>query len=88
MGWIGNIFIIFGLWFVGNKKRWAFILSVIGEVCWIIHSLLIQMYDLAIICVVFALLAARSWYKWGKEERPPSKPKPFRYVPNKFYERI
>ena len=67
MGWIGNIFIILGLWFVGNKKRWAFILSVIGETCWIIHSFLIQMYDLAIICIVFALLAARSWYKWGKD---------------------
>jgi len=65
MGWIGNIFIVLGLWGIGDKKRAAFIFSIIGETIWVIHSLMIGMYDLAAICVVFAALAFRSWRKWG-----------------------
>jgi nicotinamide riboside transporter PnuC len=67
MDWIGNIFIVIGLWYIGNKKRWAFLFSVVGETCWIIYSLTIGLYSLAAICVVFAFLAARSYYKWGKQ---------------------
>jgi nicotinamide riboside transporter PnuC len=66
MDWIGNVFIVIGLWFIGNKKRWAFIFSVIGESAWIIYSLTIGLYSLALICTVFAGLAVRSYWKWGK----------------------
>ena len=68
MGWVGNIFLITGLWLVGDKKRIAFVFSVIGETIWIVYSLKKEMYDLAFICVIFALLAVRSWFKWGKEQ--------------------
>lgn len=64
MGWIGNIFICIGLWFIGDKKRFAFLFSIVGESIWVAYSISIEMYDLAAICVVFALLAARSYMKW------------------------
>jgi len=67
MGWVGNVFLVLGLWLVGDKKRSAFIFSCIGETIWVFHALSRQMYDLAFICVIFALLAIRSWFKWGKE---------------------
>jgi len=66
MDWIGNVFIVVGLWHIGNKKRWAFLFSVAGEICWIVYSLTIGLYSLAVICTVFAVLAIRSYYKWGK----------------------
>jgi hypothetical protein len=66
ISWVGNVFICLGLWHIGNKKRWAFLLSILGEMAWIIYSLQTRLWSLAFICCVFATLAARSWVKWGK----------------------
>lgn len=64
LGWFGNVFIVAGLWGIGNKRRGAFIFSVIGEGAWIIKSLVAHQYDLAVICCVFFALAIRSYFKW------------------------
>lgn len=64
-GWLGNIFIVIGLWFVGDRKRSAFIFTIIGELIWAGYAMHLGMWDLAIICLVFALLALRNWFKWG-----------------------
>jgi len=68
MDWIGNLFIVLGLWGIGDKRRGAFVLSMIGEGCWIVFSLRSGLYSLALICVVFFGMAARSWWKWGRSE--------------------
>ena len=66
IGWIGNGFIIVGAWLIGDKKRYAFLFSIVGELIWIWHSLAIGMYDLAAICLVFTVLAVRNWFKWAE----------------------
>jgi len=66
-GWIGNAFIVGGLWGIGNKWRRAFLLSVVGESCWLVASWQRAQWDLFVICIVFAALAARSYAKWGQE---------------------
>lgn len=66
LGWLGNIFIVVGIWRVGNRQRNAFFFSIVGEIAWIIKSLYLGQYDLAVICGVFALLAVRSYVKWGR----------------------
>lgn len=68
VGWIGNIFIIIGLWKAGDKSRNAFIFSVIGEVIWVAYALYCNMYDLAFVCVIFGLIAVRNFLKWRKEK--------------------
>ena len=67
LGWLGNLFIVAGLWGVGNKNRGAFILSVVGESLWVANALSKTPVDwaLASICVVFGGMAVRSWVKWG-----------------------
>lgn len=67
LGWIGNFFIVSGLWGIGNKVRRAFLLSVVGESLWVANALSKTPVDwaLASICVVFAVLAVRSYVKWG-----------------------
>jgi hypothetical protein len=67
LGWVGNIFIVTGLWLIGSKNRKAFYFSVLGEALWVIKSLYADQYDLAVICCVFAVLAVRSYISWGKE---------------------
>lgn len=68
LGWIGNAFLVWGIWEIGNKRRFAHLLTVIGECAWIAKCLLStpQVWDLAVICTVFAVLAGRCWVKWGQ----------------------
>lgn len=67
LGWIGNVFIVAGLWGIGNKARSAFLLSIVGECLWIANALTkagSADWALASICAVFALMAVRSYVKW------------------------
>lgn len=67
LGWIGNIFLVWSIWEIGNKRRFAHLLTVVGEAAWIVKSLVLHQYDLAIICCLFLVLAARCWVKWGAQ---------------------
>lgn len=67
LGWIGNLFIIAGLWGVGNRSRRAFLFSVVGEACWISNATARRDWALASICVVFAVMAIRGYIKWGAQ---------------------
>jgi len=52
---------------MGNKKRSAFVASLVGESLWIVYAAHAHLWSLAFICSVFALIAARNWFKWGSE---------------------
>lgn len=65
LGWIGNIFIVVGLWKIGDKWRHAFLFSIVGEAAWIARATMVEDWALATICLIFCGLAARSWYKWA-----------------------
>ena len=65
MTWIANLLIVIGLWQIGNKRRAAFLFTFAGEAIWTIAALIGGMVDLAAICAVFTVMAARNWWKWG-----------------------
>jgi len=67
LGWIGNVFIVVGLWKIGSKVRSAFLFSIVGESLWIANAVARQDWALASICTVFNLMALRSYYMWGQE---------------------
>ena len=68
LGWIGNVFIVVGLWKIGNRVRAAFLFSIVGESAWTANALLREApdYALAFICCVFNIMAMRAWWKWGQ----------------------
>ena len=65
ISWVGNLFIIIGLWKIGNKTRTAFLYSIGGETLWTIYALGAGNYALAFICCVFNGMALRNYFKWG-----------------------
>ena len=65
LDWVGNIFLILGMWLVGDKAREAFIFAFIGEFLWVYYAWKKKEWALVFICVIFALLAARNWFIWG-----------------------
>lgn len=68
LGWIGNCFLVIGLWKIGDKWRNAFLFTIVGETAWAAKSVMVQDWALATICLVFNVMAGINWYKWGKNE--------------------
>lgn len=66
-GWIGNVFIVWGLWQVGNKVRAAFIYTMIGEAFYFVHVALRRDWAILAAVTIFFSLAARNWWKWGQD---------------------
>ena len=62
MKWLGNAFLIAGLWKLGDGWRHAYWLTILGEVCYIVVSL--NDFPLAFICGLFAVVSFRNWYIW------------------------
>jgi len=67
MTWIANIFLIIGLFLIGNKNKYSFIFTIIGESIWTIVALCTHQYDLAFICAIFTILAIRNFRRWNNE---------------------
>lgn len=67
-GWtLGASLLLFvGLCLVGQRCRWGFLLSVVGESVWVIASARRGMYDLSALCVAFAALAAFNFRQWSR----------------------
>ena len=68
MGWIGNLFIIVGLWKVGDKVRSAFIYTMIGEAFFAVHTGMNRDWPIFVAVLIFFSLAARNWWKWRSDE--------------------
>lgn len=74
MGWVGNLFIWYGLFRVGSKQRSAFLWTILGETIWVFYAAWWGWWDLAISCLVFITLAAHNYRQWGRVEPAPLEP--------------
>lgn len=66
-GWLGNLFIVAGLWGVGSRKRGAFLFSIAGEAFYIHRSFMVRDWALFAVCWVFLAMAARGYVLWGRK---------------------
>lgn len=63
-----SILLFIGLYLIGNKLKIGFVFSFLGEVIWTFEAFRREMYDLAIVCIVFGLMAIINYYKWNKKQ--------------------
>ena len=68
LAWVGNAFIVAGLWGIGNKQREAFLFSIVGESIYIIYAAQSNLWALFAICWVFLAMAVRGYVKWGVKD--------------------
>ena len=69
MTWLANALLIWGLILIGGKNRTGFFCTFLGEAIWIVASWDCGRWDMLSICVVFAVLAAVNWLRWGDTNR-------------------
>ena len=66
LGWIGNVLICLGLYYMGGKRWWAFVFSLLGNLVWTAYALEIRLWSAACLSIVMVLLSARGLYLWNK----------------------
>lgn len=66
IGWCGNGLLLTSAYLIGNKNRSAFLWTVAGELVWVGYSAYLGFPSMVFICAVFAVMAARNWWKWGQ----------------------
>jgi hypothetical protein len=69
IGWLGNIFILSGILALAYRRRWGFILGVVGNSFWCYRGYSTGQYDLITIEVIIVVLQAFSWWRWRQNVR-------------------
>lgn len=67
MTWFANVLILIGLFLNGGKHRACFVFAAVGELIWTAVSVTKSQWDLAAICVVFAIMAVINFFRWGRQ---------------------
>lgn len=67
-GWLGNVFIVVGLWMVGNKNRNCFLWTMAGEAAYAAHVYLRRDWAILAAVGIFFFMALRNYIKWGENE--------------------
>ena len=68
MLWFANLLIVIGIWTLGYRWRHAFLFSIAGESVYTLVAWRTGQFELAFICGVFCILAARNWWLWRKTD--------------------
>lgn len=66
---VSAILTILGIYFLGNKNRLGFILSILAAVGGFVCSIMMKTVAYAIIDVIVVFLNLRGFIKWGKNIR-------------------
>jgi len=68
LDWIAAAFEVSGLWIIGNKKKFGFILLILCSISWIILGIQVQKYGLSVAAFVCFVIHVRNYLKWYKNE--------------------
>jgi hypothetical protein len=67
IGWLGNLFLIWGHFAIGNKRSYCFALVAIGEVFWLARSIQLGIWDGVFLGAVFLWIQLVNQRKWQND---------------------
>lgn len=67
MQWIGFILKLLSWRMVGQKKRSAFPVGVVSNVCLGVPAYNAELYGVALACLCVALIQAHNWFTWNED---------------------
>lgn len=68
MGYLGSASVLTGMWFIGRKWRFGFLLGVVGEIFWFTRGWQANEIDLMALAIIFSGMNAWNWIKWGRKK--------------------
>jgi len=67
LGWIGNVFFLWGVYALGKKDIKGFYSNIIGNVMYAIQSILMINISLLILCIGLVILNIKGILEWGRQ---------------------
>lgn len=69
-GWLASAAELLGLWMIGGKKKFGFLVSVIGNLIWIAVALLgLPATGLLLVVIPAMFINVRNFIRWEKQEK-------------------
>lgn len=66
--WLLAFLGITGLWFVGNKSKWGWIIGISVQSLWIAYAIVTHQYGFILSALAYAGVNLRNLIKWRKDE--------------------
>ena len=68
MDWAAGILELIGIWIVGNKTRWGFVILLVCGICWLTHIALTgETLGLLAVVPIAMLINVRNFIKWSRD---------------------
>lgn len=65
--WVLALIGVFGIYFVGRKDAWAWIVLLFNEVLWIAYAITTKQYGFIVSAIAYAVVYIRSYVHWSKK---------------------
>jgi hypothetical protein len=65
--WVLAVIGVSGIYFVGRKKKWAWLWLIFNECLWIIFALVTEQYGFIFAALAYTAVYIKSFLRWSKE---------------------
>lgn len=69
LAWIAVMFEMTGNWLIGDKRRWAFLVKIAGNIAWLSVSVLSGIHGLTASALLGLVISSRNFMCWRKDAR-------------------
>jgi hypothetical protein len=66
--WLLAVLGVSGMYFVGKKTVWGWLVLLANEAIWVIYALITQQYGFIAMAVAYAYVYINSYFEWRKVE--------------------
>jgi len=66
--WLLAVLGVSGMYFVGKKTVWGWLVLLANEVIWVVYALMTQQYGFIMMAVAYAIVYIQSYIAWKKED--------------------
>jgi hypothetical protein len=66
--WLLAVFGILGIYFVGKKTVWGWLILLLNEAIWVVYAVMTEQYGFIAMGFVYAYVYIKSFITWRKEE--------------------
>ncbi len=69
LDYVAGIFDISGVWVIGNKNKYGFLLTMLGNILWVAVAFKTGVFGLLIVVVPAIFVNIRNFIKWSKRKK-------------------
>jgi nicotinamide riboside transporter PnuC len=69
--WLLAILGVSGMYFVGKKTVWGWLLLLANEVIWTVYALVTKQYGFIVMAIAYAIVYIKSYLEWRRADAQP-----------------